>query len=268
MTMYMPAFLGFLLLAACDGQVSDAPADADPPSRNAENYYAGIDAQADGEQLKSQLHDLIDDHQLFEYHALWEALAYTDADPDRPGEVVLFYTGWSRSADRHGGERGDWNREHVWPKSRGQFGNAPGPGTDLHQVHPTDVRTNGARGNLAFDDGGALWEDTGCRRDEDSFEPRAKVKGDVARAIFYLAVRYEGPGLELDLELIDLAPAPTDKAPVHGVLSTLIQWHKADPPDDWERRRNDRVQALQGNRNPFIDRPEWVEKIWAEGSDD
>ena len=73
---------------------------------------------------------------------------------------------------------------------------------------------------------------------------------------FYAAVRYEDAAL--DIELIDHAPDRGDKRPLHGVLQALLEWHEADPPDDLERRRNDRVHELQGNRNPFVDHPEWV----------
>ncbi|MBX2851779.1 MAG: endonuclease [Phycisphaeraceae bacterium] len=78
-----------------------------------------------------------------------------------------------------------------------------------------------------------------------------------------MAVRYEDA--DLDLELTEDARGQQDKAPVHGVLSTLLRWHEQDPPDDAERRRNDIVEQLQGNRNPFVDRPEFVQRVWQSG---
>lgn len=257
----MPS-IAAIALTACLLAPSQGTAYVAPPTTAdaAAIYYARIDPELSGDELKAVLHDLVDHHVEFDYAELWRALAYTDADPDRPGNIVLFYTGWSRSADQHGGARGDWNREHTWSKSRGDFGTRPGAGTDLHMMRPTDMRVNSARGNRAFDDGGTLWEDSGCRRDRDSWEPRDAVKGDVARAILYACVRYED--LDLDLELTEEARDQSDKAPAHGVRSTLLRWHAADPPDEAERRRNDRVQQLQGNRNPFVDRPEWVEAVW------
>lgn len=238
------------------------PADPSDPAV----YYAGIDPALTGDALKAALHGLIAGHDALGYGELWDALAYTDQDPRHEGHVVLFYTGWSSPADNHGGGPSNWNREHVWAKSRGGFGNHPPAGTDLHHIRPTDVTVNAARENFAFDDGGELYTDpdgpTGCRVDEDSWEPRDAVKGDVARMVFYMVVRYEDA--TLDMELTEGAPPQHDRRPLHGVRATLLQWHADDPPDDFERRRNDRIHALQGNRNPFIDHPEWVAVIWGE----
>ncbi|MEO0514921.1 MAG: endonuclease [Planctomycetota bacterium] len=218
---------------------------------------------ADPVTLRVELHQAINKHRVLNYRQLWDALIYTDQDPDRPGYVLLFYTGWSRSAQMNGGDPDEWNREHVWVKSRGDFGNRPGPGTDLHHIRATDVSVNGARGNLSFDEGGRLYRDgdgpTRCRRDDDSWEPDDPVKGDVARMMFYMDVRYESG---LDLELVDAIQAPNDKSPVHGKLSTLLRWHELDPVDEAERQRNDRIEELQGNRNPFIDRPQLARMLW------
>lgn len=256
-----------LVLQAVLWSVSPTPVPtraADAPAR-VEGPEVGAPAVVDRVALRSELHESIRVHAVLSYRKLWEALAYTDEDPDRPGYVVLLYTGWSRHAEDHGNGQSQWNREHVWAKSRGDFGTRPGAGTDLHLVRPADVSMNGARSNLAFDDGGELFIDgdgpTQCRRDRDSWEPRDEVKGDVARMLFYTAVRYED---DPDLELTEFVYGRNDKQPVHGVLSTLIRWHRLDPPDDDERRRNDRIEEVQGNRNPFIDRPELAELLWGE----
>lgn len=249
-----PALL--LFLTACTSTPDDYYASIPP------HVFSGIGSNS--QSLKAHLHALIDDHDALSYRELWDALAYTDADPDNPGNVIAFYTGWSLPADDHGNGASQWNREHVWAKSRGDFGTRPPAGTDLHFIRPTDVSVNGARGNLAFDDGGEFYIDgdgpTGCRRDSDSWEPRDEVKGDVARMLFYAVVRYEGA--ELDLELTDDTQGRGDKSPLHGILSTLLEWHLADPVDDAERWRHERVFEFQGNRNPFIDRPNLVYMIW------
>ncbi len=176
--------------------------------------------------------------------------------------MILLYSGKSRSKTLNGGDLGDWNREHVWAKSHGDFGTSTGPGTDLHHLRPADVQVNSIRGNKDFDWGGsAVSGAPGNYTDADSFEPRDAVKGDVARMILYMAVRYEGDDYWPDLEPNN--SVSNGSAPYHGRLSVLKQWNELDPPDAFEKRRNEVIyQSYQGNRNPFIDHPEWVEAIW------
>ncbi len=225
------------------------------------NYYEGVQ-ELQGEELKSKINDIIDAHNELSYDDIWEALIELDGNPEDPDEVLLFYSGRSMANNAHGGGVDEWNREHVWPQSRGDFGTSMGPGTDLHHLKPTDTTINSSRGNLAFDNGGEAHDEAdGTYSDSDSWEPRDEVKGDVARMVFYMAVRYEGEREgEPDLELVDRVE--TD-GPVLGKLSTLKKWHKADPVDDFERERNELIYSTyQGNRNPFIDHPEFVERIW------
>ncbi|MGE7600200.1 endonuclease [Lysinibacillus fusiformis] len=225
----------------------------------ANDYYAGA-MNKDGQALKSALHDIISKQKVLSYNDVWNAIKYTDEDPNNSSNVILFYSGKSSSKTNSGGNVGNWNREHTWAKSHGNFGTSNGPGTDIHHLRPTDVQVNSSRGNLDFDNGGSpVTGCTGCLRDSDSFEPPKRVKGDVARMLFYMATRYE-PGDKVDLELND--KVNNGSAPYHGKLSVLLQWHKDDPVDDYERQRNNRIYEIQGNRNPFIDHPEWVEMIW------
>jgi len=230
-------------------------------------YYYGADNK-DGLVLKSFLHNLIDDHSAKSYSSLWGYLAQTDKDPNNPNNVILFYTGWSDSNQNHGGAQSEWNREHVWAKGHGDFGTATGPGTDLHHIRPTDVSVNGKRASLDFDNGGSIYIDgdgaTTNRVDSDSWEPRDEVKGDVARMIFYMAVRYEGDEAQydyLDLEINN--NVNNGSSPLMGKLDVLLQWHIDDPVDDFEINRNDVIYGIQGNRNPFIDHPEFAEKVFA-----
>ncbi len=217
-----------------------------------------------GEELRSALHNIIKDHDAPSYNDLRDfILKESDEDPANPNNVILIYSGISRDKDLFGGNVGEWNREHVWAKSHGDFGNYPPEGTDAHHIRPADVQVNSLRGNLDFDEGGnPVPGAPGCRMDNDSFEPRDAVKGDVARMIFYMDVRYDGGNGELDLVVVDAVN--TAPAPQHGKLSTLLQWHVQDPPDDFERHRNDVVYSYQDNRNPFIDHPEFVEDIWGD----
>ena len=241
---------------------TDPAPDPTEPTVPVEDYYRSA-AGKTGNTLKTELHNIIDHHTELSYSAVWEALKKTDEDPANVNNVILLYTGRSQAKSTNGGGVDDWNREHVWAKSHGDFGTAMGPGTDLHHLRPTDVSVNSTRGNLDFDNGGTEHSEAlGNYFDSDSWEPRDEVKGDVARMLFYMAVRYEGDvSDEPDLELNNTVNNGT--APYHGKLSVLLQWNAQDPVDDRERRRNDIIYSdYQHNRNPFIDHPEWVNEIW------
>ncbi|MEH6964593.1 endonuclease [Priestia megaterium] len=241
---------------------TDPAPDPTEPTVPVEDYYRTA-AGKTGNTLKTELHNIIDHHTELSYSAVWEALKKTDEDPANVNNVILLYTGRSQVKSTNGGGVDDWNREHVWAKSHGDFGTAMGPGTDLHHLRPTDVSVNSTRGNLDFDNGGTEHSEAlGNYFDSDSWEPRDEVKGDVARMLFYMVVRYEGDvSDEPDLELNNTVNNGT--APYHGKLSVLLQWNAQDPVDDRERRRNDIIYSdYQHNRNPFIDHPEWVNEIW------
>jgi endonuclease I len=218
-----------------------------------------------GEALKTALHNIIDDHTEYSYNDLRDfILENTDEDPNNPDNIILLYTGRSQNKNTFGGNADDWNREHVWAKSHGDFGNDPPCGTDAHHMRPTDASVNSARGNKDFDNGGQEHSEAlGNYYTSSTWEPRDAVKGDVARMIFYMAVRYEGDNGEPDLEVVDWVN--TSPNPEHGKFSTLYEWHQQDPPDDFEINRNDVIYTYQGNRNPFIDHPEFLINIYDPG---
>ncbi|KUH38646.1 MULTISPECIES: endonuclease I family protein [Streptomyces] len=226
-----------------------------------DTYYANA-AGKTGASLKTALHGIIRDQTKISYSTVWTALKQTDEDPANSANVRLLYSGASRSKALNGGDVGDWNREHVWAQSHGDFGTSAGPGTDLHHLRPADVQVNAIRGNKDFDLGGSPVSGApGSYTDADSFEPRAADRGDVARMILYMAVRYEGTDGWPDLEPNDTVT--NGSAPYHGRLSVLKRWNDEDPPDAFERKRNEIIYSTyQRNRNPFIDHPEWVEAIW------
>ncbi len=217
--------------------------------------------------LKDALNDIISDHTELSYSAVKQALKSTDEDPNNSNNVILLYKGTSQSKSSFGGGANDWNREHVWAKSHGGFGNVAPAGTDLHHLRPTDASVNSSRGNKDFDAGGSPHsEATDCNSDSDSWEPRDEVKGDVARMLMYMAVRYEGELGEVDLELND--QVNNGSVPFHGKLSTLLNWHQNDPVSSFEENRNNVIySSYQSNRNPFIDHPEYVDLIWGPASE-
>ncbi len=236
---------------------SSAMAD-EPP-----NYYNSAKGKT-GTALRTALHDIIDNHTTIPFSSggydTHDALEDLDEDPGNSNNVRLLYSGWSVSKSSWP----DWNREHSWPKS---YGTDSGPAhTDMHHIFACDATVNTIRGNKFFDNGGSSIpsEAPDCRYDSDSFEPRDEDKGDLARVMFYLDVRYSGDvGGELDLELTNDTWLIQSGSRHMGMLSTLIDWHALDPVDDRERDRHEQIYSnIQYNRNPFIDDPNWVYSLW------
>ena len=235
-------------------------------------YYSSAQGKT-GEDLKKALHDIIDDHTEISYAKAYDALEVLDRDPNDADLVIGIYSKFKMDADKQYDGGAGWNREHVWPKSFGDFGTTKGAGTDLHHLRTADVSTNSNRNNRSFAAGGAIFQDTHgnysgtteAKKGQGTWtwEPPDSVKGDVARMVLYMVVRYEGGGGEPDLELTEAIQRNSDKTPFLGVRSQILQWHRGDPVAPEERVRNDLVYTdYQGNRNPFIDHPEYVDAIW------
>jgi endonuclease I len=235
-------------------------------------YYDNANGLS-GSVLKAALHDIIKDHKEFTYTGTstdtWDILKETGRDTANLENVILLYSGWSVNAAQEYNSASGWSREHVWAKSHGDFGTSKGAGTDVHHLCPADISVNSARNNKDFDNGGTVYVDgdgvTTCKSDADSWEARDVIKGDVARMLFYMAVRYEGEGGEPDLELVDAVnTVDLNEAGkgYHGKLSALLEWHESDPVDSLEIKRNNVIYSFQENRNPFIDHPEYVVAIW------
>lgn len=209
-------------------------------------------------------------HRPLSYKGVWTLVQKSDEDPNNPDNVLTIYSLRSlpkRCMEGSGtGCSVTWNREHVWAKSHGFPRQDQWAHTDGHHLRAETVACNSARGNLDFALGGKEVEGclsrraTGASR---SWEPPDASKGDVARMMFYMAVRYEGDALNdrtPDLDLVDRLTG--DGQSRFGKLCELLRWHHADPVSPEEARRNDVVHQIQGNRNPFIDRPEFAARIW------
>jgi len=236
-------------------------------------YYDSAQGYS-GDSLKTKLNLIIKDHTEFPYTSsgtdVWDILKETDRDTLNPNNVLLIYSGWSLDANSEYDGGTGWSREHVWAKSRGDFGTATGPGTDVHALRPCDVTVNSARNSRWFAECTTEYIDgngpTGSYTSSNEWvwKPNDNVKGDVARMIFYMATRYEGANGEPDLKMIDYIPSDNfTNDPIHAKLSDLYQWHLDDPVDDWERNRNNIIYYdYQNNRNPFIDHPEYATLIW------
>ncbi|MDO6748523.1 endonuclease I family protein [Gilvimarinus sp. 1_MG-2023] len=260
------------------------------------DYYGSV-INLTGDEFKAGLNDLISGHEVLPYTQsgndnwhdmnnidVWEALVYTDSDcrDDNPhcGLVRLLYLNEPRhisKANRGGGSNDAWDREHIWPKSRGFPKKSQDGYTDLHHLRPADRNINGSHSNYGYDIGGEVVIDkledstekaTEARLDTAafSFEPPNHAKGQVARMLFYMAVRYDGEDHDPNEKMPDLVIRDDNarvKEPWIGDLCTLLEWHNRYGPTEFEKRRNDRVMEVQGNRNPFIDHPGWANLIWA-----
>lgn len=277
-----------------------------------DGYYDSIDGLT-GEALKNALNDIITGHTEFPYTDtttdVWDLLRMGDEDPNNSDNVIMFYSGFSWPKEcqdtvtenlpdycfvdsNRDNEYTEWNREHIWSKSHGDFededgyefkledgGYALGAHTDAHHLVAAERSMNSTKNNRFFDDchdgiNDENLEDRGYGNytcGDWYFEPRDEVKGDVARMLFYMATRYEGEnGDFVDLELTtdlykyeDIAVAiKNSKLPYYENLEVLLRWHLEDPVDEWEIERNEAIYQFQGNRNPFIDHPELVALIW------
>ena len=227
-----------------------------------------------GNDLKDALHEIIKGHVEFPYTSsstdVWDILKLTDRDPSDTTLVELIYSGALVNGAQEYNSGSGWTREHVWAKSRGNFGTSAGPGTDVHAIRPCYNSINSLRNNRAFDNCSScnnvqyLGSNTGSFTDSNvwTFEPRDEMKGDVARMLFYMATRYEQED-GVDLELDDIIRSNADQSPFHSVLTTLLIWNKLDKVSAKEKRRNNIIyDEFQKNRNPYIDHPELADYVF------
>ena len=238
---------------------------SEPTQEPPTGYYDRAEGLV-GDALKAALHQIIRGHTPYPYSSssidTWDILKDADRDPNNPNNVSLVYNGVSVNGPQEYNGGAGWNREHVWPQSLGGFDTGTIAGTDAHNLRACNEQVNSRRGSLEYDYGGSPVTIQGLIdtfADFDSFESNNSFKGDLARIIFYMAVRYEGGAGEPDLEVDDFTNRGTG---TFGKMSSLLAWHLLDPVDDFERRRNARIYAYQGNRNPFIDRPDWVHAVF------
>ncbi len=159
--------------------------------------------------------------------------------------LECIYTGTTITgfANRSAAQNQGFNTEHTYPQSL--FSQNLPMRSDLHHLFPTTATSNGERGNLPFGTvSNPTWQQGGSRKDNGKFEPRDAQKGLTARAMLYFVVRYQNYSNFLTSQ-----------------EAILRQWHEAFPPDAIERRRNDDIEGVQGNRNPFIDYPQLLDRI-------
>lgn len=235
-----------------------------------DGYYDSLDNKASPD-LESAITAIIAQTGVVRHHTyadITTILKQADASALNSNKVWLLYNEIERRDVDFQNTRDieqEWNREHVFPRSRGNYDDledvddiADGiniwvetsvdslrhGNSDAHHLRATDVGTNSSRGNRNYP------EYNGPAGNKGSWH------GDVARSLFYMALRYNG------LEVVN--GTPEARLGQIGDLTTLLEWHLQDPPDDFEMNRNNVIYEWQRNRNPFIDRPELVDFIYGD----
>ena len=239
------------------------------------NYYNSANGLT-GNQLKVALHNIIKGHTSITYAKIWTAFWSTDNKgngvvwdmySDRPGGTppYIYYLGQDQCGN-YSNEGDCYNREHSWPQS--WFNNDGTARTDLHHIFPVDGQVNNRRSNYAFGEvRSASWTSQNgsklgtCKTPGFSgtvFEPIDAYKGDFARAIMYMSVRYyseDGSWGSSDM---------TVKSEIKPwAIDMLLRWNELDPVSEKEKERNEAIyNDYQRNRNPFVDHPEYARMIW------
>lgn len=253
-----------------------AIADSSTTSYYSGNYYNSIDTSLRGDDFRDKLANLITTtHTDYtSYAGLANAYKTTDAVPNKSGYITWFYTGTEVKFSGFGGSGGQTNREHVWPKDGGSAFSATSEcGSDAHHLRPTECNLNSTRGSKSFGeveqstqnvvnqnksasygDGTA---DSLCYTSGSFFYPAAGYRGATARILMYVQTRW---GNKFNLQFVDGA----GHSKTIGDFKTLMKWHLEELPTQEEINRNQAVYEIQGNRNPFIDHPEYAAYIYSE----
>ena len=239
------------------------------------NYYNSANGLT-GDQLKMALHNIIKGHTSISYAQIWNAFWSTDNKgngivwdmySDRPnGTPPYTYKLGEDQCGNYGGEGDCYNKEHSWPSS--WFNDQNTPRTDLHHIFATDGYVNNRRSNYPFGEvQSASWTSQNgsklgsCKTPGYSgtvFEPIDAYKGDFARALMYMSVRYytEDSGWG--------GSDMTTKSVIKPwAMTMLLRWNDLDPVSQKEIDRNNAIyNDYQHNRNPFVDHPEYARMIW------
>ncbi|MFV0305668.1 MAG: endonuclease [Moheibacter sp.] len=255
-------------------------------------YYDDAEG-LEGYELKTALKNIIDGHSVLSYGSLDNYYIQMDKDlyyendatlldiySERPTSTDAYNYGFGESdqCGNYNSEADCWNKEHIFPQ--GFFNQQLPMRSDLHQVLPTDGYVNNRRSNYPFGEvGSTSWTSTNGSKVGNSvtpgftgtvFEPIDEFKGDIARILLYFATRYEnevtsGSWDNPDSSVSNPLNGTNDQVYEDWYIDLLLSWNEQDPVSDKEIFRNNKVHDIQGNRNPFVDHPEWVNKIWNPG---
>jgi endonuclease I/chitodextrinase len=229
------------------------------------SYYNDVNLTLSGTALKNELASKVTNtHTTFLSYTpgVWDALKQADLESSNSSKVILVYgysdtdgnsnTDRTRDVNNNGGGSSDWNREHVYPKSLGTPNlGTTGPGADAHHLRPADVQRNSSRGSRKFADGSGNSGSTS----QGYWYPGDEWKGDVARMMMYMYIRYNNRCLPKNVGV----GATTGDS---NMLQLFLEWNAEDPVSSLELQRNPILENIQGNRNPFIDNPAFATQIW------
>ena len=229
-------------------------------------YYNDVNLNLTGQSLKDELAvKITSTHTNFLSYTpgVWDALKLADLDPNNSNNVLLIYgyndtdgnlqTDRSRSKLDNGGGSGEWNREHAYPKSLGNPNlGTTGPGSDAHHLRASDILMNSARSNRLYAAGNGNAGITA----QGHFYPGDEWKGDVARMMMFMYVRYGSRCLPNNVGIGNAVSGDSN------MIDLFLQWNAEDPVNFFEDNRNVVIEGIQGNRNPFIDNPALATQIW------
>lgn len=246
-------------------------------------YYST--ATGTGYTLKTQLYNIIKGHTDRGYAGLWTTYATSDRDNQYENDNTIIdiysenptgtdpytYILTTNQCGAYSGEGSCYNREHIIPQST--FGTAAPMVSDAHFITPTDGKVNGQRSNFPH---GMVTSPTwislnGSKLGPNSntgiaagytgtvFEPIDEFKGDIARMYFYFATRYENTVAGYPFDMFN---STSDQVFTATFLAILLAWDAQDPVSAREIARNNAIYARQNNRNPYIDHPEYVQRVW------
>lgn len=245
-------------------------------------YYNSANGLS-GAALKTELSSIISNGHIDKgYSGLWTAYKTTDIDKDYENDGTILdiysekpagadsynYTPGTNQCGTYSSEGNCYNREHIVPQSL--FNQASPMVADIHFIRATDGKVNGMRSNYPFgkvgsasftsQNGSKLGTSASSGYSGTVFEPIDEFKGDVARMIFYFVTRYQSKLSTFSSG--NMLGSSTFPGLQTWELNVLLAWHNQDPVSQAEIKRNNASYTFQGNRNPFIDNPNYVNLIW------
>jgi endonuclease I len=238
--------------------VTSTPVTSTPTtSQEFNGYYNSVNLEAEGTTLLNALKTLVNSGFVSgSYTNAWNVAKIGDQDINNANNIIQIYSRYTRpkSEQNSGSGEDNWNREHVVTQSAmGCNTSSNGPCTDYHNLWASDTKVNSTRGNNKFGvvSGGTIVKDskgreTPARLSGGIFDPNSEARGEVARATFYMIIKWNF------------------STTINGNFNTLLEWNRQYPPTAArEIKRNNAVYNAQHNRNPFIDYPELADAIWA-----